>query len=62
MHESILDPPLNTIPIPETDHANPAQTYLVTPHLGVNTDWSVPPHAGGLVATSKDGDSSMVSC
>jgi hypothetical protein len=54
MSESLLDTPLNTNPISEADQANPSQTYSVIPTWGFDTDWSVPPHVGGPVATSKD--------
>jgi hypothetical protein len=50
MLESLLDTPLNT---------NSSQTYSMIPTWGSDTDWSVPPHVEGLVATGKDRDSSL---
>jgi hypothetical protein len=58
MYEPILDTLLNTNSIPEAVQANPSQTYSVIP---TDIDWSVPPHAGGPVATSKSWDSSTLS-
>ena len=62
MSELILDTPLNTISISEADQADPLQVIPMMPTWGSDIDWFVPPHAGGPVATSKDLDSSMLSC
>jgi hypothetical protein len=53
MSESTLNTPPHTNSIPEADQANPSQTYSVIPTWVSDIDWSVPPRAGGLVATSK---------
>ena len=62
MNEHTLDTPLNTNSISNADQANPSQAYAAIPAWGSDIDWSVPSHVGGLVATSKDWDSSMLSC
>ena len=62
MFEPILDTLLNTTSISEADQANPSQTYPVIPAWGSDIDWSVPPHVEGLVAISRDSNSSTLPC
>ena len=48
------------VSIGTANQANPSQIHVVTLTEDSNIDWSSPPYAGGLVATSKDGDSLMM--
>ena len=62
MNDHTLDTPLNTDSISNTDQENPSQAYAVIPSWGSDVGWSVPPHVGGVVATSKVWDSSILPC
>ncbi|KAF8554903.1 hypothetical protein OG21DRAFT_1508289 [Imleria badia] len=51
-----------SIPTAES-HANPLQDYTMTPTEGFGIDWTtIPPHGGGLVATSKNKVHRQYSC